>query len=83
MHKDKKVSLQWRMHKDKKVFEWTIAWQASSIFKLLINFLETILSSSPHGYFCDKCDQVKSYFMHKEELQKIKLNRGLLAMYQV
>ena len=37
----------------------------------LNSFLETSLASSPHGYLCDKCDQAKSYFMHKEELQKI------------
>lgn len=37
----------------------------------LNSFLETSLASSPPGFLCDKCDQAKSYFMHKEELQKI------------
>jgi len=38
----------------------------------LNSFLETSLASSLPGYLCDdKCDQAKSYFIHKEEVQKI------------
>jgi len=37
----------------------------------LNSFLEMNVASNPHGYLCNKCDQAKAYFMHKEELQKI------------
>jgi len=37
----------------------------------LNSFLETSVASNPHRYLCNKCDQAKAYFMHKEELQKI------------
>ena len=37
----------------------------------LNSFMETSLAKNPHGYLCNKCDQAKAYFMHKEELQKI------------
>ena len=34
----------------------------------LNSFMEMSVAKNPHGYLCNKCDQAKAYFMHKEEL---------------